>query len=88
MLLDFSLLNTEHYKVSIKGKVEQSWEKSNALPCSYWKGSLLVTFNYSRQLIIDEDKLSILFLRFNLCIISYVLQLYGIPLPIIYQWDL
>ena len=27
MVLDASLLNTQHYKVRIKGKVEQSWEK-------------------------------------------------------------
>ena len=32
MVLDASLLNTQHYKVRIKGKVGQSWEKSNALP--------------------------------------------------------
>ena len=29
---DNSLLNTQHYKVRIKGKVEQSREKSSALP--------------------------------------------------------
>ena len=32
MVLDTSLLNTQHYKVWIKGKVEQSREKSSALP--------------------------------------------------------
>ena len=32
MLLDTSLLNTQLYKVHIKGKVEQSWERSRALP--------------------------------------------------------
>ena len=32
MVLDASLLNTKHYKVGIKGKEEQSWEKSSALP--------------------------------------------------------
>ena len=32
MLLDGSLLNTHHYKVWIKGKVEQSREKSSGLP--------------------------------------------------------
>ena len=31
MVLDTSLLNTQQYKVRIKGKVEQSWEKSIAL---------------------------------------------------------
>ena len=31
MVLDTSLLNTQHYKVQIKGKVEQSKEKSSNL---------------------------------------------------------
>ena len=32
MVLDASLLNTQQYKVGIKGKVEQSKERSSALP--------------------------------------------------------
>ena len=32
MVLDTSLLNTLQYKVRIKGKVEQFWERSSALP--------------------------------------------------------
>ena len=32
MVLDASLLNTQHYKVRIKGKVEKSREGSSALP--------------------------------------------------------
>ena len=32
MVLDPSLLNTQNYKVRIKGKVEQSRERSSALP--------------------------------------------------------
>ena len=32
MLLDAALLSTQHYKVRIKGKVEQSSEWSRALP--------------------------------------------------------
>ena len=32
MVLDASLLNTQHYKVWIKGKEEQSKEKSSDLP--------------------------------------------------------
>ena len=32
MVLDSALLNTQHYKVRIKGKVEQSRERSSALP--------------------------------------------------------
>ena len=31
MILDAVLLNTQHYKVRIKGKVEQSRERSGAL---------------------------------------------------------
>ena len=31
MVLDVSLLNTPHYKVRIKGKVEKSWERRSAL---------------------------------------------------------
>ena len=54
MVLDASLLNTQHYKVRIKGKVEQSWEGVAPSPTSwcssYRKGSLRVTLNYGRQL--------------------------------------
>ena len=32
MVLDTSLLNTQQYKVRIKGKVEQSMERNSALP--------------------------------------------------------
>ena len=32
MVLDIALLNTQHYKVPIKGKVEQSRERSSVLP--------------------------------------------------------
>ena len=32
MVLDAALLNTQHYKVRIKGKVEQSRERSGTLP--------------------------------------------------------
>ena len=32
MVLDVALLNTQNYKVRIKGKVEQSWEWSSTLP--------------------------------------------------------
>ena len=32
MVLDISLLNTQQYKVRIKGKMEQSRERSNAFP--------------------------------------------------------
>ena len=32
MVFDAALLNTQHYKVRIKGKVEQSRKTSSALP--------------------------------------------------------
>ena len=32
MVLDAALVSTQHYKVSIKGEVEQSLEWSSALP--------------------------------------------------------
>ena len=32
MVLDADLLNTQHYKIRIKDKVEQSRERSSALP--------------------------------------------------------
>ena len=54
MVLDASLLNTQHYKVRIKGKVEQSREGVAPSPIpwcsSYRKGSLRVTLDYGRQL--------------------------------------
>ena len=54
MVLDASLLNTQHYKVRIKGKVEQSREGVAPSPThwcsSYRKGSLQVTLDYGRQL--------------------------------------
>ena len=54
MVLDASLLNTQHYKVRIKGKVEQSREGVAPSPtpwcCSYRKGSLRDTLDYGRQL--------------------------------------
>ena len=54
MVLDTSLLNTQHYKVRIKGKVEQFREGVAPSPTpwcsSYRKGSLRVTLDYGRQL--------------------------------------
>ena len=32
MVLDAAFLSTQHYKVRIKGKVQQSWKWSSALP--------------------------------------------------------
>ena len=52
MVLDASLLNTQHYKVQINGKVEQSREGVAPSPThwcsSYRKGSLRVTLDYGR----------------------------------------
>ena len=54
MVLDAPLLNTQHYKVRIKGKVEQSREGVAPSPTpwcsSYRKGSLRVTLDYGHQL--------------------------------------
>ena len=55
MVLDASLLNTQHYKVRIKGKVEPSREgvaPSHTPWCSsYRKGSLRATLDYGHQLL-------------------------------------
>ena len=54
MVFDASWLNTQHYKVRIKGKVEQSREGVAPSPTpwcsSYRKGNLWVTLDYGRQL--------------------------------------
>ena len=61
MVLDASLLNTQHYKVRIKGKVEQSREGVAPSPTpwcsSYRKGSLRVTLDYGRQLYLLTIKI-------------------------------
>ena len=58
IVLDASLLNTQHYKVWIKDNVEQTRERSSAPPTyqcsSYWKGSLCVTLDEGRQLYFYE----------------------------------
>ena len=53
MVLDTSLLNTQQYKVRIKGKVEQPREMSNPLPLhlgekgAFWSPSTKATnFTY------------------------------------------
>ena len=56
MVLDASLLNTQHYRVQNKGKVEQTREGVALSPTpwcsSYRKGSLRVTLDYGRQLLL------------------------------------
>ena len=58
-----SLLNTQYYKVRIKGKVEQSWEGIAPSPTpwcsSYRKGSLRVTLDYGRQLTVKKNKITV-----------------------------
>ena len=58
MVLDASLLNTQHYKVRMKDKVEQSRERSIALPTCWCssnrKGSLRVILDYDCQLFSKE----------------------------------
>ena len=59
MVLDASLLSTQHYKVRIKGKVEQSRKGVAPSPThwcsSYRKGSLRFTLDYGRQLYLYID---------------------------------
>ena len=54
MFLDTSLFNTEQYKVRIKDKLSNPGKEvapsSTPRFSSYWKGSLMVTLDYSRQL--------------------------------------
>ena len=50
MILDATLFNTQHDKVMVEGKVEQSWERSSALPynlnvVAIEKGILRVTID-------------------------------------------
>ena len=69
MVLDASLLNTQHYKVRIKGKVEQSREGVAPSPThccsSYRKGSLRVTLDYGRQLYLFANIYMILSIPFK-----------------------
>ena len=54
VVLDTSLFNTQHYKVRIKSKVEQSGKGVAPSPTpqcsSYWKGSFQVALDYGGQL--------------------------------------
>ena len=72
MVLDVSLLNTQHYKVRIKGKVEQSREGVAPSPThwcsSYRKGSLRVTLDYGCQLYLLTLLTLFVFVRFSLLV--------------------
>ena len=63
MAFDTYLLNTQQYKVRVKGKVEQPREIVAPSPtprfCSYWKGGFLVVLNYGHQLYFVFKKLSL-----------------------------
>ena len=63
MELDAILLYTQHYKVRIKGDVEQSTERSST-PTTLWgKGNIRVAFDYYEMIeilstvILDPTKL-------------------------------
>ena len=62
MVLDAALLNTQHYKVRIKGKVEQSREWSSAFPTlnvvaiekgAFGSPSTMVALDNGRQLYLQ-----------------------------------
>ena len=65
MVLDASLLSTQHYKVRIKGKVEQSRKGVAPSPThwcsSYRKGSLRVTPDYGCQLYFTLNVKTVLY---------------------------
>ena len=54
IVLDTSLLNTQKYKVRIKGKCKNADKGVATSPrprcSSYWKGSLLIALDYGRQI--------------------------------------
>ena len=86
MVLDASLLNTQHYKVRIKGKVEQSREGVAPSPThwcsSYRKGILRVTLDYGRQLYL------LTLYIYNLYIIYVLYNTFIYHTPILYLFFL
>ena len=92
MVLDTSLLNTHHYKVRIKGKVDQSWEMITLSPIprcsSYWKGSLLVALDYGRYIYLLLASLDLNYveycLDFPMTLSSQTIQINITELPIEY----
>ena len=71
MVLDATLLNTQHYKIRIKGKVEQSREWSSALPYTYSCMALsthdLINFYPLTHPILAKTKNQILLFLANIC---------------------
>ena len=65
MLLDASFLNTQHYKVQIKGKVEQSRERSSpppyfsivAIEKGHFRSPSTTVANFTFCLLIIKSKL-------------------------------
>ena len=97
MVLDTILLNTQQYKVRIKGKEEQSWERSSALPLhldvvaiekgAFWLPSTTVanfTFYLHIYLPLRKSRMrhKINFPSFRLVVIS---RLKSTVCPIIYS---
>ena len=76
MVLDASLLNTQHHKVRIKGKVEQSREGVAPSPThwcsSYRKGSLQVTLDYGRQLYLLYSFIIIHIILSKFCLFLFI----------------
>ena len=79
MVLDASLLNTQHYKVRIKGKVEPSREGVAPSPTSWCSSyrSLRVTLDYGRQLYLLKlrrgfSQLSFVYVLFSFNILSLI----------------
>ena len=62
MVIDISLLYTQKYKVRIEDKVEQSRERSSALPyTSYWKGSNVSVFGLFKYVtVLPSEEVAIL----------------------------
>ena len=81
MVLDISLLNTQNYKVHIKGKGEQSRERvassSTPLCSSYWKGS----FGFPSTTVTNFT----FFL--NICIYIYIYVCIYIYIYIVIHWQ-
>ena len=59
VILDVSLLNTQHYKIWIKGKWSNPGNGVESFPTpwysSYWKGSLWVILDFSRLTIYNVN---------------------------------
>ena len=78
MVLDAALLSTQHYKVRIKAKVEQSRDRvapyTTPRCSSYWKGRLQVTLDSGRQPYFYES-IIIFYTQFYGFKYSYLIQI-------------